>query len=191
MDVVVDELDSPRLDALDALVETTPRMRPPFARLRVVQGVEMDPSRPGRAVVYVMVMDGHEYAQFRRSVGRTFPDAQVGAAAKLPQAEATLAGLGSMDFVRKVDPAGTLTPPPLDPLISVARRAQPREGQGEAIVSADGKVLHSGGDLARPPAPARAEISTGGLHRPREEADDASIRRVYVVWVSPRDRASR
>ena len=50
VDLLVDEFGPASLGVLDDMVRTTSRIRPDHAKIHVVQGVEVDPSRPGRGV---------------------------------------------------------------------------------------------------------------------------------------------
>lgn len=183
VDVVVDQLDPSHLNAMDAVVASTQRLHPQFARVRVVQSVEMDPELPGRACVYVLVMDGHEYTQFRQNLDARFDDASPEPVTVPRDAAQAFASLGAIEYVKKGEAAGTLKPPPIDAREgAIASRAPKREGIGQAVFDAHGNPIRREGVPASRNAPARPK-------RPKlPEELEPTVSRVYVVWMTQRER---
>ena len=57
------------------IVDTTPRRQSAYGRVRVAQGLLLDPDHPGDAVVYAVVMDDRELHDFREKLDKSFPNA--------------------------------------------------------------------------------------------------------------------
>lgn len=183
IDVLVDEVGPASISALDDIVRNTSRFKPDHARVRVVQGIRVDPARPGRACVYVLVMDEHEYAKFRRKLDDRFPKSASQPSSIGRDSLASLAKVGEVEFFRDTLPAGTLTDPPTDLAPEVAIRSPGRDAGDEQFVTPGGKTIRPG----QPGDRVHVAQQQLGAAKPIENAKGPS-RRVYVVWVSPRDR---
>lgn len=183
IDVLVDEVGPASVGALDDIVRTTSRFRPNHARVQVVQGIEIDPSRPGRACVYVLVMDEHEYAKFRRKLDDRFPESASKPASIARDSVASLSKVGQVEFFRDALPAGTLTDPPADLSPEVAIRSPSRDAGEERFIPPGGRPLRPGQPKSLPDHSGKLP----GVAKPTEKAKESS-RLVYVVWLSPRDR---
>ncbi len=72
--VTVDVLDDASVATMNGLVENLHKKRPDWGQLRVEQTVVIDPARPGRAVIYAMVLDQPERQRLDRSLHESFPD---------------------------------------------------------------------------------------------------------------------
>ena len=184
IDVLVDEVGPASLGALDDIVRSTSRFKPNHARVHVVQGIEIDPARPGRACVYVLVMDAHEYAKFRRKLDDRFPESASKPAPIARDSVASLSKVGQVEFFREILPAGTLMDPPLDVSPEVAIRSPMRDAGNEQFIPPGGKPLRPGqpkakSDLSDKPPGVAAKLAENAME---------SSRLVYIVWLSPRDR---
>jgi hypothetical protein len=191
VDLLVDEVGPASLEALDSVVKSTSRIEHRHARIHVVQGVEIDPSRPGRACAYVLVMDEHEYAKFRKKIDDRFPGSASKPAPMPRDSVASLAKVGRMEFFRDGLPTGTLTRPPAEVLSEVASRAPKREGGDEVFITPRGEFVRprdfpgKGGGLTNVPVAPEEKRAPGALAAgpPNER-----LPLVYVLWVSARDR---
>lgn len=184
IEVLVDEVGPASLGALDDIVRTTSRFKPNHARVHVVQGIQIDPARPGRACAYVLVMDEHEYAKFRRKLDDRFPESATQPAPITQDSLASLSKLGQVEFFRDTLPAGTLKNPPTELSPEVAIRSPKRDAGDEQFLTPGGKPVRPGQPKPQSnPPDKKAEVAA----KPIENAKESS-RRVYVVWLSPRDR---
>ena len=184
VDVLVDQIGPSTLDILDDVVRTTSRVKPNHARVHVVQGVEIDPAKPGRVYAYVLVMDEHEYAKFRRKLDDRFPASTTEPEPVSRGAMASLSKVGRVEFFRDTPPSGTLTRPPADLLPEVAIQVPKREGRDEVFIAPDGKTMRPRESSTRPTMPEEKSTVTATLGSPPKPSQAL----VYVVWLATRDR---
>ncbi len=105
--VAVDALQPQTVDALDRIVNQTPRANARHARLALAPGVVFDPARPGAATVFALVLDDAELANLRERLGG-LKGASVLAEEPAPlETVALLAEAAAVEFGR-VDPTGTV-----------------------------------------------------------------------------------
>ncbi len=113
--VSLDPSDATGADEVDTILRKTGRRHPTYGRLRVGQGVVIDPARPGEAVVFAFVADEPELKLIVDRLDRHFGDrALVRRDRPKPEVTALLADAGTLDLLPG-QAAGVLGPPPLVP----------------------------------------------------------------------------
>ena len=177
VDIVVDDL-GPALGAVDSIVNESPRLKPQHAKVHLVHSV--DPTRPG-ACVYVLVMDGYEYKQFRRRLDDRFPESAGDPATDPGKVVASLGSVGRIEISSRGQAIASLRPPPDEAKANISSRAPRRDTGREVVIDATGKIV-------RPAEmPDRRPASTDKGDKRREPAADTT-QAVYLVWVTPRER---
>ena len=185
INVIVDDLGPASLKLVDAAIDDTSRVRPKHAKVHVVQGMEIDPAHPGKACVYVLLMDEFEYGRFREQLQARLPDSMSKPVAAPVTALDNLATIGRIEILDRKVPASTLKPPDL---LFIARRPHKFEQSKQKILGSqegEGQPLDLGqaGSLKEKDAPDRL-----GIAAKPTRTSESSTRAVFVVWVSPRDR---
>jgi len=176
VDLVVDEL-GPAIEAMDAVVADSQRSRPRHAKVHMVNGV--DPKRPGKVCVYVLVMDGFEYNQFRDRLDDHFENVVIKSKVASPDLLASLGSVGRIEVLAGGPPTGVLMPRQLGDMANIARRVPEQDTPHEVVVDGDGNIVRTVPERRRDPAPKIAK---------RRDPEADSTTHVYLVWLSPRER---
>ena len=178
IDLVVDDLGA-ELGVVDAIVRDSPRLRPEFAKLHLVQRTESGGS--ARSCVYVLVMDEHELKKFRAEIDGALADSVGETAPAQGDALAALGTVGHIEVVNDGKAIASLMPPPADLRKDYARLANDPSPARVVVVDANGVVV------GRPAEPDRAKPPPPNAPGPVPVPDEP-VRSVYLVWISPRDR---
>jgi len=99
--VVTDLIGGVAEEAVGRLLKTTARSpsRSTFSRYVVNQGFMIDPDRPGKAVVFTVVMSEAERLEFQKKLTAAFPQG-VEETAPLPDLGVKLASIGDVSLIR-------------------------------------------------------------------------------------------
>lgn len=139
-----------------AVFERTPRRRADFGRMTVVQDVVVDPEHPGRASVYIAVVDDRELAELYDRVRQALPASTVTEAGPRPELFARLADAGPL-AVLSGTPVAELVDSKVLPRAPAIRSLPAKDQQGK-------RLLFPGGDGSDP-------LSDPGRYRDAEVAD--------------------
>jgi hypothetical protein len=144
--------DSPGSDApsrVGKLLEQTSLRNARFGRIRISQGIQIDPKHPGAATVFAVVMDESELRDFRVSLASAFRESLVEAEAR-PEVVTRLAGLTDVSVVQARAVAGLRVP-------DGPTRAIRTEDKGavvkKSLVGPDGSVYRHSDREANPDGP--------------------------------------
>jgi hypothetical protein len=184
VNVVVDDLGPASLGLVDEAIDGTPRVRPKHAKIHVVQGVEIDRKHPGKACVYVLVMDEFEYAGFRRRLDERLPGSTTDPVAAPVHTLASLPSVGRIEIYDTKKPAGTLMPPDIPGNGRLALRPSKVEEQRGSIIdprSGQPQVVEV---TPAKPADPDPKDSVKVANKP-----GTPTRSVFLVVVTPRDRS--
>lgn len=187
--IPVDVVDEESLKRVEDAIGLTARTHPRHARLRLYQGVVIDPENAGRAVVYAMALDSTEAANLKRNLGKSF-----GAVSKAeevaPSVLAELSETVQLD-VFETTPAGTIlaSGPGVEGRHQNARKSN--EGKAEGVVEDVAPGMMGGGfERLQPPLRVRrgggvsGPVVREGPKRRREDREHS----VYLVWVVQKAR---
>lgn len=72
--VVTDVLGRQSAPQVGSILEKMPRRNAEFGKITVAQGIVLDPQKPGKATVYVVLMDDNELNLLRQKLNDTFRD---------------------------------------------------------------------------------------------------------------------
>lgn len=179
VDVVVDEFER-SLKVVDGIVGASPRTRPDHAKVHLVQSVQSGDA--SRSCVYVLVMDEHEYKEFRQTLDDRFPEAVSDSTEAKGEAVAALGSVGRIEVLTGGVPSGVLMPPPSDAAKNIAKKAHPDDPGSEVLIDPKGNII--------PRSRSKSDVPTHaakGTDKPAD-GDRPPTRSVYLVWVLPRER---
>jgi hypothetical protein len=169
--ILVDELNPAELARVEGALNETGRAEPVRGELTIGQGIVVDPEQPGQAVVYVVVMDDRELADFRRNLRRQGAGTAVKEDQARPEVVTQLADLGPIRFTEGT-PVPGLKPPP-DHISGTLAKRDPT-----ADIPPGGQE-RGPENITAVPEPDQPE--------PSPPTDPSSgTRRVYLVWVTAR-----
>ncbi len=99
--VVTDVIGGLAEKQVGEILKTTARhsTRSTFSRIVVRQGIMIDPERPGKAVVFAVVMNEAERNEFQKKLGNAFPGG-VEESTPRPDLVAKLADIGEISLIR-------------------------------------------------------------------------------------------
>lgn len=166
--VLVDEITPQAIRHVEDALEATPRIEPLQGRLRIGQGITIDPDRPGEAVVYTVVLDDNEVTNLQAQLARRFQPGQIATTVEPadPAVVTQLADAGPLD-VREGRAAapGLFEPPPMP----MAHNPGPPDLPPRETLQAEAKSAARTGEPARSP-----------------DAPASFPRRVTLVWITTR-----
>jgi hypothetical protein len=168
--ILVDSLSPGELAKVEGALNETGRAQAVRGEIRIGQGIVIDPDRPGEAVVYLVVMDGREAADFRKNLDRQGAPEIVRDEEARPEVVTQLADLGGVLWSDGSPVPGLRTPP--DHLGGTLAQRDPALESGPLVPG--GSPAPEELPIAEQPGPAPADDPT---HGPR---------RVYLVWVMAR-----
>src|SRR5262249_5694088 len=131
--------ESPGTDApskVGKLLEQTSLRNARFGRMRISQGIHIDPKHPGAATVFAVVMEESELRDFRATLADTFGESVVEAEAQ-PEIVTRLAGLTDVSVVQAKAVAGLRVPEGPTPAIRTEDR---RPVVKKSLIDSDGMV---------------------------------------------------
>jgi hypothetical protein len=172
--LVLDTLDPERLRKVEGAIDHTPRYDPMRARIRIGQGIEIDPEHPQEAVVYLVVMNDEEHELLRKNLDAALPDAAVAedVGPPSPAVVTQLADVGQLEITPGIPRLG----PPPSGLRS--HLALPDDREPEALPIEPGSSV--------PSARASRTASAGREAEGRDDRDGFAPSKplVYLVWVT-------
>jgi hypothetical protein len=190
--ISVDAMDN-SLARVEESLRIVPRAVPEQARIRIAQGIAIDPQNPDDAVVYAVVFDEAELANFRKSLADALPSAIIDDQAAPPSLLALLAESPEFDF-SSVDARGTILPPrPGSIATELARRVMsPFEHILPAFAEPDPSLpippfpIAGESSSLRSAGPIPKTIEAAFLRRPVVPDAVRSRETVYLVWLTQR-----
>ncbi len=105
--IPVDVVDEDSQKRVENAIGLTTRAHSRHARMRLYQGVAIDPRHPDRAVVYALVLDATEARNLRENLRNSFRDTEVSEASVDPGTLAQLTETVHLDVFEST-PAGTI-----------------------------------------------------------------------------------
>lgn len=176
--VVLDTITPSSLEQVRGAIQETGRADPILGELRIAQGIEIDPERPEDAVVFLVVLDDHEFHHLSENLRRHNLEPDLD--------ERALASDVVTQLASRVDVVN-LSPG----LPAPALRPVPHESLGPLHLA-----TKAAGELGTDGAPARGDQDDA--ERPVGEADPAvedvlpvspatpsqPTDRVYLVWIA-------
>ena len=100
-------------NTVDKLLAKTSLRNAKFGRFRISQGVQIDPSRPGEATVFAVIMDETELRDVQANLKTAFQDSVVEAEAR-PEIVTQLADLNDVSLGSGIAVAGLRVPEGVD-----------------------------------------------------------------------------
>ncbi len=210
--ITVDRLAPYELEKVESTIRNLAPRSSSQGLLRIALDVVADPSRPGKAVVYAVVLSDREATHLRKDLEASSSDPirdDTPDSSTLNQ----LAGIGRIEFTPGLahPPASDLQPPPADAAVSLADRGELDPHPSRETVTSLDPVLRSMIRTPMPPSalakdtpPSLDEATAGERASNRtndvlagppapDHARDASRERksgtVYLVWVMTRETA--
>ncbi len=194
--VEVDSLGGENVDRVEEAIVSTPRSYARHARFHVLQGLALDPAHPGEAMVFAVVLDDVELANFRENLGRKFPGADLAATPIRPGLVAQLAESEPLEVIEG-KPSGSLVAHDEGRPDPVAIRSDDRDATGRV---ADMPPFPATGPLPRgrevgSPGPRSAvaevpAIDDGTGHPDGHDSRPGREPLVYLVWLEKRPEES-
>lgn len=171
--VMVDAITPEALRTVEDALEATPRIEPLQGRLHVGQGIVLDPSRPGEAVVYMVVLDENELTNLQAQLTRRLKPGQVAVSTEPaePAIVTQLADVGTIQAQEgRMAAPGLFEPPPLSGTTLAHNPGPPDLTPRERLA-------------AETPGP---EVRGDDTPTPKPRAPRSFPRRVTLVWVTAR-----
>lgn len=192
--IPVDVVDDASQQRVEDVIGLTAHAHPRHARMRLYQGVVIDPRHPDKAVIYAMVLDSTEAGNLKKNLAKSFPETEVTDVSVKPATLAQLTETVHLD-VFETTPAGSiLAGSPDAEYHHLARKSdadEPRTAVEDVAPNGFPPPGYPDLNAGTGHGPRRVREPEAGLMiaaaepgRPEEEHQDA----VYLVWLYERGK---